>query len=90
MYGPRSRIGLKQLGRFFFLATTWSLFFSAVVGASAFEGVAALYQHEKARVPKKSGRWIVALRLAAIGIVFFVLMQPVLIGERKRTVRSRG
>ena len=80
---------LQTLGRFFFLATTWSLFFSAVVGACAFEGVAVLYQHEKARVPKKSGRWIVALRLAAIGIVFFVLMQPVLIGERKRTVRSR-
>ena len=80
---------LQTVSRFLFLATSWSLFFASVVGACAFEGAAALYQHEQTRVPAKAGRWMVALRLAAIGIIFFVLMQPVLIGERKRTVRSR-
>ena len=80
---------LQTLSRFLFLATSWSLFFAAVVGACAFEGVAALYQHEQSRVPRRAGRWLVALRIAAMAVVFFVLMQPVLIGESKRTVRSR-
>ena len=80
---------LQTLSRFLYFATSWSLFFAAVVGACAFEGVAALYQHEQSRVPKRAGRAIVALRLASIAVVFFVLMQPVLVGERKRTVRSR-
>ena len=80
---------LQTASRFLFLATSWSLFFSSIVGACAFEVAAALYRHEQSRVSAGAGRWMVALRLAAIGVAFFVLMQPVLIGERKRTVRSR-
>ncbi len=80
---------LQASARFLFLATSWSLFFSAIVAAAALESVAAIYEHEKERVPRKHGRAIVALRLAAIAILFFMIMQPVLIGESKRTVRSR-
>ena len=80
---------LQFLGRMMFLATPWSLFFAAVLGAVSIEAVSAFYAHECARVPPRTAKWLVALRMAAVAVTLLVLMQPVIIGERERTVKER-
>ena len=57
---------LQFLGRMMFLATPWSLFFAAVLGAVSIEAVSAFYAHECARVPPRTAKWLVALRMAAV------------------------
>ncbi len=80
---------LQFLGRMMFLASPWSLFFAAIVGAVSIEAVSAFYGHECARVPPKTARILVACRMAAVAITLLVLMQPVIVGERERTVKER-
>lgn len=80
---------LQSLARVMFLATPWSLFFAALVGALAIEVVSAFYGHECARVPPKTARILVCCRMAAVAITLLVLMQPVIIGQRERTVKER-
>ncbi|MBR1921486.1 MAG: VWA domain-containing protein [Kiritimatiellae bacterium] len=80
---------LQTLGRLMFLATPWSLFFAATLGALAVEAVCAFYTHECARVPAKTARILVACRVAAVAITLLVLTQPVVVGERERTVKER-
>ena len=80
---------MQALGRFMFLATPWSLFLAALVLAVAVEAVSAFYGHECARVPPRAAKALVALRMGAVILAMFVLLQPVVIGERERTVRRR-
>ena len=80
---------MQALGRFMFLATPWSLFLGALVLAVAVEAVSAFYGHECARVPPRAAKALVALRMGAVVLAMFVLLQPVVIGERERTVRRR-
>ena len=65
---------LQMLGRMMFLATPWSLFFAAVVGAVSVEAVSAFYGHECARVPPRTAKILVACRMAAVLFTLLVLM----------------
>ena len=80
---------LQTLARMMFLATPWSLFLASVMGAVSVEAVSAFYGHECARVPPKTAKILVACRMAAVIFTLLVLMQPVIIGERERTVKER-
>ena len=80
---------LQTLAKMMFLATPWSLFLGAAVAAFSIEAVSAFYGHECARVPPKTARILVACRMGAVALALFVLMQPVIIGERERTVKER-
>lgn len=80
---------LQSLAKMLFLATPWSLFTGAAVAAFAIEAVSAFYGHECARVPPRTARILVACRMGAVALALFVLMQPVIIGERQRTVKER-
>ena len=80
---------LQLLARFVFLATPWSLLLCALIGASALELVSAFYVHEASRVPPRTSKILVFCRMAAVAITLLVLMQPVIIGERERTVKRR-
>ncbi len=80
---------LQLLARFVFLATPWPLFVGAILSALAIEAVSAFYTHECARIPDRMARILVACRMAAVALVLLVLMQPVIIGERQRTVNRR-
>ena len=79
----------QALARAMFFATTWSLFFAAVLAAVSFEAVSAFYAHECVRIPPRIARLLVACRLGAVAIALIVLLQPVVIGERERTVDQR-
>ena len=80
---------LQTLARVLFLATPWSLFLSAAVGAVSLEAISAFYTHECARVAPRTAKTLVFCRMAAVSIALLVLMQPVLVGERERTVSQR-
>ncbi|MGN0854439.1 MAG: hypothetical protein ACI4R9_02835 [Kiritimatiellia bacterium] len=80
---------LQFLARLVFLATPWPLYLCALAGAAALELVSAFYVHECSRVPPPTARILVACRMAAVATALVVLLQPVLIGERERTVNRR-
>ena len=80
---------LQFLARLVFLATPWPLYLCALIGAVALELVSAFYVHECSRVPPRTAKILVACRMAAVAVALLVLMQPVLIGERERTVSRR-
>ena len=80
---------LQFLARLVFLATPWPLYLCALVGAVALELVSAFYVHECSRVPPRTAKVLVACRMAAVAVTLLVLMQPVIIGERERTVSRR-
>lgn len=80
---------LQFLARLVFLATPWPLYLCALIGAAALELVSAFYVHECSRVPPQTARILVACRMVAVAVTLLVLMQPVLIGERERTVSRR-
>ena len=80
---------LQFLARLVFLATPWPLYLCALAGAVALELVSAFYVHECSRVPPRTAKILVACRMAAVAVTLLVLMQPVVIGERERTVSRR-
>lgn len=80
---------LQAIAKVLFLATPWSLFTAAIVTAVSVEAISAFYTHECARIPMRTARVLVACRMAAVLVALLVLMQPVLIGERERTVARR-
>jgi hypothetical protein len=69
---------LQVAARFLILATDWSLWFCAAVAALAIEGVVLLYGIERRTVSRLVGRALLALRLAAVALLVFLLLQPVL------------
>ena len=80
---------LQFLARLVFLATPWPLYLCALIGAVALELVSAFYVHECSRIPPRTAKLLVACRMGAVAVTLLVLMQPVLIGERERTVSRR-
>jgi hypothetical protein len=85
----------QLLGRYFFLAGRWpfvpqavDLLFTAFVSGLCIELVSWLYRREASRVPSsRQRRWIVALHMAAICVALWVLLQPVRVSDRERTIR---
>lgn len=84
-----SWLTLQSLAKTMFLATPWSLFTGALVTALSIEAVSAFYGHECARVSPRTARILVACRMGAVVTALLMLMQPVIIGERERTVKER-
>ena len=80
---------MQALARFLTLGTGWPLFFAAVLAAASLEAVSAFYGHECARVPQAVARTLVALRMTAVALALFMLLQPVMVGDRERVVRRR-
>ena len=78
---------IQCLGRYFFLACYWHVFFFAILAAGSVEGVSILYEHERKSLKKGVGRQLLGCRIAAIVTVLFVLLQPILVGETERVIR---
>ncbi len=80
---------IQLLGRIVFLATPWHVLFVSVMAGTAIEVVSALYRRECRLLSRRSGRVLPVLRLSAIVVVLFLLLQPVFVGEQTRTIRRR-
>jgi len=79
----------QALARFIVLETSWSLWTSALIGSLAVEIVVGLFRWEKRIVDPIVGRALLALRLAAVGLVLLILVQPVLAWTQQRKIERR-
>ena len=65
------------LGKWFALATSWSLIFLAILAGFAWELILWIYDFEKSLVTKRRGRILLALRLLSLITLIVILLQPV-------------
>lgn len=79
----------QAVSRHLLLETSWPLWTNALIGAVAIEFAMVVYQFEKRIVARRLGRWLLGLRLAAIGTVLTILVQPVFARDTTRTIERR-
>ena len=75
---------LHALAKLVRLAPEWPLWAVALGIAAAVEAVLGLYRYEAGAVAPRRGRWMVALRLSALAVLAWILIEPVWIREVKR------
>jgi len=75
---------LHTLGKAVRLAPEWPVWAVALGASIAVEAVLALYRYESSAVTTRRGRWMVALRLAALAVLVWILVEPVWVREEKR------
>jgi hypothetical protein len=80
---------LQYAARPLFLSGAWPLWVAATVTGVVVEGVSLLYERECEAVRPSVARALVLMRLLAIGITIFILLQPVLVKNRERPIRRR-
>ena len=80
---------LQSVGRVIYLGTPWSVWGSAFIAGILLQGTALLYRHEASLVTPRRARLLLFLRLAAILITLFILLQPVLMRERTRSIHRQ-
>ncbi len=78
---------LRALGLLVRLAPGWPAWAVALGAAAAVEAVLALYRYEARAASPRRGRWMVALRLAALAVLVWILIEPVWIREVARERR---
>ena len=79
----------QLVGRLLYLAGAWPLWISSLVTAAAVEGVSLFYERECSIVPPRLARALTFCRMLAVGITVFILMQPVYVRNRNRSIRRR-
>ncbi|MBL9153885.1 MAG: hypothetical protein JNK37_15435 [Verrucomicrobiales bacterium] len=78
LLGAAFWLAFQVMGRYLALATSWPLWVLALIGGTAAEAIIGIYRLERTLVaPVSRGRWLLALRLIALGILIAILLQPV-------------
>ncbi len=77
------------MGRIFLLATNWPIWSMALVGVVVAEALLWLYELERRIVPRRTGMLLVGLRLALLGLVILMLLQPVIASVWSETTRRK-
>lgn len=80
---------MQLMARHLFLAAPVHLLLMALLGGGGVEAVSLLYARESSRLPRLRGAALVACRIAALLAILFMLLQPVKVGEKTRTIRRR-
>ncbi len=75
------------MGRVFLLATNWPIWPMALAGVAMAEVLLWLYELERRIVPRRTGMILVGLRLALLGLVMLMLLQPVIASVWSETTR---
>lgn len=70
-------LAIQILGKAFLLMTTWPAWLMAAFAAGAGEGLIWLYAVERRVVSPRTGRTLIALRLALLGLLLVMVLQPV-------------
>jgi hypothetical protein len=68
---------LFGLSKFVRLSPEWPLWAVALAGAAAVELVLGLYRYESRALTPRRGWWVVALRLMALAVLGWILVEPV-------------
>ncbi len=77
-------LGISRGGR---LSPDWPLWAVAVATAAAVELILWLYRYEAAAVTPGRARWIIGLRLAALAVLVWILIEPVWVRKVERKVQ---
>jgi hypothetical protein len=75
---------LHALGKVVRLSPEWPVWAVALGTALAIELILVLYRYESQAVTPRRGRWMVALRLAALLVLVWILVEPTWIREVER------
>lgn len=68
--------GFTLLGRGFPFSSSWPTLVVALIGAVSAEILLWLYELERGIVTSRRGFWLMALRLSALAVLLFILLQP--------------
>jgi len=73
--------GLRGLVR---LSPEWPLWAVALAAALAVESILRLYRYEAGAVSPRRARWVIGLRLSALAVLVWILIEPVWVREVAR------
>lgn len=80
-------LALMGLSRIFRIAPDWQLWLIALVGAGIVEALIRLYRYESRAVNPRRAKTLVGLRLAALAVLGFLLIEPTWVREVKREIK---
>jgi hypothetical protein len=80
---------LQAVGRVIQLGAPWPLWAWAAIAAGGVESLLSLYALECGAIAPARGRLLLALRLALLGLLLALLLQPVLVRRVKRWIERR-
>lgn len=69
------------------LTPDWPLWAVAIAAAAAVELILWLYQYEAGAVTPQRARWIIGLRLAALAVLVWILIEPVWVRKVDRKIQ---
>jgi hypothetical protein len=75
---------LHGLGKLVRLSPDWPLWAVAMAAAVAVELILWLYRYETSAVTPRRGRWMIALRMLALSVLVWILIEPTWVREVKR------
>src|SRR5687768_7059956 len=75
---------LHGLGKLVRLSPDWPVSAVALGAALAVELILFLYRYELQAVTPRKGRWLVALRLTALAVLTWILIEPTWVREVER------
>jgi hypothetical protein len=78
---------ITVLGKLLMLNASWPQWAVAAGAGLAAEVIWLLYRYERGVVSQRRGRWLVGLRLAALAVVVWVLLEPVWSRHETRDLR---
>lgn len=79
---------IEATKKVFHLGTGWWLWLIALIAALAIELIIFLYRYEQGAVGRAKGRWLMALRLAALVALVWMLLQPVFSRKVEREIEQ--
>ncbi|MCW1912516.1 hypothetical protein OJ996_02955 [Luteolibacter sp. GHJ8] len=75
---------LHALGKVVRLSPEWPVWSVALLGAFVVELILFLYRYESQAVTPRRARWMISLRLAALAVLIWILVEPTWIREVER------
>ena len=78
---------LHGLGKIVHLSPDWPIWAVAIAGGVSIELILFLYRYESAAVTPRRARWMIALRLFALGVLGWILVEPVWVREVEKDVQ---
>jgi hypothetical protein len=82
-------LGLLLISRVIRISPDWPLWLVAATAAAAVEFILALYRYEAGAVTPRRARWIIGLRLAALAVIGWMLIEPTWVREVAREPRRK-
>lgn len=78
---------LAGLARWIRISPDWPLAWVAAAVAAAAIAILLLYRYEAGAVTPRRARWIIGLRLSALAVLAWILIDPVLVREVEREIQ---